>query len=91
MADTVTGHDEARLRAALEHAHHPTLALVLVHLTGDTSFLSARYQPAYQAIGGDPDGGLSEDAKAELRDAVFRPCWPIGKPARSCRNPIRRP
>lgn len=82
MADTVTGHDEARLRAALEHAHHPTLALVLVHLTGDTSFLSARYQPAYQAIGGDPDGGLSEDAKAELRDAVFKAMlayWETGK------------
>lgn len=82
MADTVTGHDEARLRAALEHAHHPTLALVLVHLTGDTSFLSERYQPAYQAIGGDPDGGLSEEAKAELRDAVFKAMlnyWETGK------------
>lgn len=82
MADTQTGHDEARLRAALEHAHHPTLALVLVHLTGDTSFLTARYQPAYEAIGGDPNGGLSEEAKAELRDAVYKAMldyWKTGK------------
>ncbi|MEQ9505362.1 MAG: NAD(P)/FAD-dependent oxidoreductase [Hyphomonas sp.] len=82
MADTAAGHDEARLRAALEHAHHPTLALVLVHLTGDTSFLTERYQPAYEPIGGDPDGGLSEEAKAELRDAVFKAMldyWETGK------------
>ena len=41
MADTHSGHDEAQLRAALEHAHHPTLSLVLVHLTGDTVFTLA--------------------------------------------------
>ncbi len=82
MADTQSGHDEARLRAALEHAHHPTLALVLVHLTGDTTYLSERYQPAYEPIGGDPDGGLSEEAKAELREAVMAAMleyWRTGK------------
>ncbi len=82
MADTHSGHDEARLRAALEQAHHPTLALVMVHLTGDTSFLSPRYQPTYEPIAGDPNGGLSEEAKAELRDAVFnamRAYWQSGR------------
>jgi 4-hydroxyacetophenone monooxygenase len=82
MADTHHPHDEASFRAALEHAHHPTLALVLVHLTGDTSFLAPRYQPAYQAILGDPNGGLSEAAKAELRGAVFKAMqayWKTGK------------
>lgn len=82
MTDTPTGHDEARLRAALEHARLPTLAPVLVYLTGDTSNLTELYQPAYRAIGGGPDGGLSEEAKAELRDAVFKAMlnhWETGK------------
>ncbi len=82
MADTHQGHDEARLRAALEDAHHPTLALVLVHLTGDTRYISARYQPVYELLGTDPDGGLSEEAKAELRDAVYAAMldyWKTGK------------
>lgn len=82
MADTHHSNDEARLRAALEDAHHPTLALVLVHLTGDTRFLAPRYQPAYEPVLGDPNGGLSQEAKAEIRDAVYNAMlayWKTGK------------
>lgn len=70
MADTQGSFDKAHLARALEDAHHPTLAIVLVHLTGDTRYLSERYQPVYEGILGDPDGGLSEAVKAELRAAI---------------------
>lgn len=70
MADTASSHDGMALREALESAHHPTLAVVLVHLTGDTKWLGERYQPVYEPILGDPDGGLSEETKAELRETV---------------------
>ncbi|MEM0986019.1 MAG: NAD(P)/FAD-dependent oxidoreductase [Pseudomonadota bacterium] len=61
---------KTELLSALEHAHHPTLAAVLVHLTGETTFLTERYLASYEPILGDPNGGLSEEAKAELRNAV---------------------
>lgn len=70
MADTQHTFDKAYLARALEDAHHPTLAVVLVHLTGETKYLAERYQPEYEVILGDPDGGLSDEAKAELRAAV---------------------
>lgn len=71
MADGMPVLDESYLRAALEHAHHPTLAIVYVHLTGDTRFLTdARFKPEYEPINGDPNGKISEAAKQELRDAV---------------------
>lgn len=71
MADGMPAFDENQLRAALHHAHHPTLAIVYVHLTGDTRFITDdRFKPVYEPINGDPNGKISEDAKAELRDAV---------------------
>ncbi|MEM7768733.1 MAG: NAD(P)/FAD-dependent oxidoreductase, partial [Pseudomonadota bacterium] len=72
MAEVITARDEATLRAALEHAHHPTLAMILVHLTGDTRFLTERYLASYQLIDGDYNGELSEPAKAELREATVQ-------------------
>ena len=94
MPDTVSEHDEARLRAALEDAHHPTLALVLVHLTGDTSFLTKQYQPAYEPVLGDPNGGLSEQAKADLRNAVAEAMvtyWKTGElPPRPNKQTLKR-
>jgi 4-hydroxyacetophenone monooxygenase len=72
MADGATPADKGYLRKALQHAHHPTLSLVYLHLTGDDRFLKAPYQPAYEPLGGDPDGGLSEAAKEELREAVIK-------------------
>ena len=71
MADGAALTDTSYLREALNHAHHPTLSLVYLHLTGDDKFLKAPYQPAYEAMGGDPNGGLSEAAKAEIREAVI--------------------
>lgn len=71
MADDLSAFDANHLLDALEHAHHPTLAVVYVHLTGDTRFLTdPRFKPEYVPIAGDPNGGLSEDAKKELREEV---------------------
>ena len=71
MADGTTSLDRTYLREALKHAHHPTLSLVYLHLTGDAKFLQPPYQPVYLPIDGDPDGDIPEDAKAEMRDAVY--------------------
>lgn len=83
MADGQSGLDGAYLRKALEHAHHPTLAIVYVHLTGDTRFLTdERFKPVYEPILGDPNGNLAEEAKAELREAVaqaMEACAETGK------------
>ncbi len=71
MADGLSALDMNYLRKALEHAHHPTLSIVYVHLTGDTRFLTdERFKPVYEPIDGDPNGQISEEAKAELREAV---------------------
>ena len=71
MPDGSAPLDGAYLREALTHAHHPTLAIIYVHLTGDTRFIDdPAYQPEYELINGDPDGGIAEDAKKVLRDAV---------------------
>lgn len=71
MAPEAIARESEKLKAALERAHHPTLAMVLVHLTGETDFLSDRYLAQYEPIDGDPNGNLSEEAKAELREAVL--------------------
>ncbi len=54
---------------ALEHAHIPSLLMSLVHLTGQTDLLRRLPRPVYDFFG-DGQGGLTEDAMREVRDAV---------------------
>lgn len=73
MADGLGPIDIPYLQQALLHAHHPTLAIVYVHLTGDTRFIDdERFQPEYVPVLGDPNGSISEEAKAELREAFIQ-------------------
>lgn len=58
------------LKSALAEAHVPSLALTLVHLTGDASWIEDE-RPAYAPFGGD-QGGLSEAFQTRVRDAVAR-------------------
>jgi len=60
MAPEAIARESEKLKAALEHAHHPTLAMVLVHLTGQTDFLSERFLAQYEPIDGDPNGILGQ-------------------------------
>lgn len=81
-ATPALGHDP-ELRAALEHAHLPTLVMALVHLTGDTTWLSDRYKPARPRGGEDPDdGGFPVEVQREIRDAAEQAvlAWRAGKP-----------
>ncbi|MQA12605.1 MAG: SidA/IucD/PvdA family monooxygenase [Pseudonocardiaceae bacterium] len=60
---------DGQLEQALRGAHMPTLLMVLMHLTGDKSWLSERYRPARPRGGRDPDdGGLPEEVQEEIRD-----------------------
>jgi 4-hydroxyacetophenone monooxygenase len=63
---------DERLEQALAGAHLATLLMVLVHLTGDRSWLDERYRPARPRGPRDPDDGdLPEDVQAEIRAAAL--------------------
>ena len=58
--------DDGTIARALEEANVPALMMSLVQLTGDTALLDGPIRPAAVTMG-DPQGGLSENAKAEIR------------------------
>lgn len=60
------------LRAALTHAHLPTLILVLHQLTGDPRWLEPPYRPTpARGLSDHDDAGLAEEVQAEVRAAAF--------------------
>lgn len=68
---------------AIDHANIPTLVMVLVQLTGDTSWLEAPYKIARAGGMGDNDsGGLDLDAQNEIRTAAKNAihAWQQGAP-----------
>jgi len=76
--------DDVALAEAIEDANLPTLALVVVHLTGDTELIrrGLRFK---RASGQRMDGGLDEATARELRQralAVLRAYRDSGAPAR---------
>lgn len=73
-SDNPPGHDAwaATLRRALSSANIPTLLMVLVHLTGDTQWLSERYQCSrIRGLEDNDPGGLPEAVQEEVREAAF--------------------
>lgn len=61
--------DRTALERALADAHMPTLMMVLVHLTGDASFLDTAPQLVYDPLG-DGNGGLTPEYQADIRKRV---------------------
>jgi 4-hydroxyacetophenone monooxygenase len=63
--------DDDALQEAVEHANIPTLLMVLVHLSGDPTWLDPPYQPTRSRGMDDNDsGGLPTDVQQEIRQAV---------------------
>lgn len=76
--------DEATLHDSLMDANIPVLLMVLFQLTGDSKWLSDRYQPTRIPGMSDHDsGGLPEPVQQEIRDAAAQSvlAWSAGKPA----------
>lgn len=72
-----------RLEAALEKANLPTLACILVHLTGDRVWIEGKFRPSRTRGLDDNDSGGYPDAVADeirsaARDALLE--WFGGKP-----------
>ncbi len=59
----------AEIEWALKDAHIPSLAMALVHLTGDTQFLTDEYKPVYDFFG-DGQGGLTPEKQQNIHDAA---------------------
>ncbi len=59
----------ATLDRAVAQAHIPSLLLATIHLTGDTSFLSAEFKPAYPLFA-DGDSGIPADKQRLVRAAA---------------------
>ncbi|MBI3677415.1 MAG: NAD(P)/FAD-dependent oxidoreductase [Proteobacteria bacterium] len=57
------------IEEALKDAHIPSLMMVLVHLTGDTSHLTPDVKPVYD-FWGDGQGGIAPEKQAKIRAAV---------------------
>jgi 4-hydroxyacetophenone monooxygenase len=73
----------ARLRAAVLVANIPTLLMVLIQLTGELSWLEARYLPRpAKGLDDNDSGGLPPEVQAEIRDAAIRAIsdWQAGRP-----------
>lgn len=73
-SDNPLGNDawEATLKRALSSANIPTLLMVLVHLTGDTQWLSERYQCSrIRGLEDNDPGGLPDDVQEEIRQAAY--------------------
>ncbi len=62
--------DDALIREKLGEAHIPSLAVTLVHLTGDMSHLRAGETPTYD-FWGDGQGELSENYQQQIRDKTL--------------------
>ncbi len=58
--------DTAKLDAALAEAHVPSLAVALIHLTGDASRIEGGTRPLYDFFG-DGQGGLPDEVQAAIR------------------------
>ncbi len=68
----VTDGWEATLKRALASANIPTLLMVLVHLTGDTQWLSGRYQCSrIRGLEDNDPGGLPDEVQDEVRQAAL--------------------
>jgi 4-hydroxyacetophenone monooxygenase len=71
------------LARALASANVPTLACVLVHLTGDRRWIEGRYVPTrVRGMDDNDSGGLPEDVQGEIRSAAevaLRACF-TGRP-----------
>ncbi len=82
--EAVPGAAEAEwLSAALADANIPTLACVLVHLTGERRWLEGRYAPRRARGMDDNDsGGLPDAVQAEIRESARAALadWIAGKP-----------
>jgi 4-hydroxyacetophenone monooxygenase len=62
--------DDSVIRQALEEAHIPSLMAALVHVTGDAAFVRGAIRPQ-SAFFGDPQGGISEEQQADIRERAF--------------------
>ncbi|SFP84479.1 flavin-containing monooxygenase [Sphingomonas rubra] len=83
MADR-TGEDAPSwLADAIAQANIPTLACVLVHLTGDRGWIEGRFVPTRtRGLDDNDDGGLPPAVQAEIRDAarIAVAAWLAGTP-----------
>jgi 4-hydroxyacetophenone monooxygenase len=60
------------LRHALDDASLPTLLMVLVHLTGDRTWIEDPYLPARNPlVYAEEDGGFSDEMQLRIREAEF--------------------
>jgi 4-hydroxyacetophenone monooxygenase len=78
-----SGQDWGWLEAALSLANVPTLACVLVHLTGELRWLEGRYVPTrVRGLDDNDSGGLPDSVQAEIRDAALDAlrAWFGGRP-----------
>lgn len=79
-----TGEDAPRwLADAIAQANIPTLACVLVHLTGDRGWIEGRFVPSRtRGLDDNDDGGLPPAVQAEIRDAAQAAiaAWLAGAP-----------
>ena len=63
--------DDLFIERALEDANIPTLMMAIIHLTGDSSLLDGKIKPQVtESL--DPQGGLSEEEKAEVRALALK-------------------
>ncbi len=74
---------ENRLGAALEAANLPTLACILVHLTGDWRWIEGQYQPSRtRGLDDNDSGGFDDEVAQEIKVAAKTALieWFEGKP-----------
>lgn len=62
--------DDATIQAALEEADIPSLMCALVHLTGDTNYVTGEVKPDNSFLA-PPQGGIPEDVQARIRQEAF--------------------
>ncbi|WP_020500819.1 flavin-containing monooxygenase [Sciscionella marina] len=69
---TGTAYSADRLAKGLSVANVPTLLMVLVHLTGDRTWLTERYRPTRpKGLDDNDSGGLPPEAQQEVRQAAL--------------------
>ena len=74
---------DKRLEAALAKANLPTLACILVHLTGDRAWIEGRFRPSRtRGLDDNDSGGYPDEVADEIRSAARRALleWFEGKP-----------
>lgn len=68
-----TGNEEGWLAAAIAVANVPTLACVLVHLTGERGWIEGRYVPSrVRGLDDNDSGGLPQETQTEIRRAALQ-------------------